>query len=54
MDTRQESVTQEKEVEEVTKEDQEVSEYATWFLSNDKCMHSFPSGDQCVFCGVGK
>lgn len=28
--------------------------YAAWFLNNDKCMHSFPSGEQCVFCGVGK
>jgi DNA gyrase/topoisomerase IV subunit A len=28
--------------------------YAAWLLNNDKCMHSFPSGEQCVFCGVGK
>lgn len=28
--------------------------YAAWLLKNDKCMHSFPSGEQCVFCGVGK
>ena len=32
--------------------------YTTWFLNNTACMHSFhpafPSGEQCVFCGVGK
>ena len=28
--------------------------YAAWFLSNTQCMHGFPSGEQCVFCGVGK
>lgn len=28
--------------------------YAAWFLNNTQCMHSFPSGEQCVFCGVGK
>lgn len=28
--------------------------YAAWLLNNDKCMHSFTSGEQCVFCGVGK
>jgi hypothetical protein len=28
--------------------------YAAWFLRNTQCMHSFPSGEQCVFCGVGK
>lgn len=32
--------------------------YGTWFLNNTDCMHSFhpafPSGEQCVFCGVGK
>lgn len=36
--------------------------YATWFINNGDitpaCQHSFhpafPSGEQCVFCGVGK
>jgi hypothetical protein len=28
--------------------------YAAWIINNTQCMHSFPSGEQCVFCGVGK
>ena len=28
--------------------------YGAWFIANTQCMHSFPSGEQCVFCGVGK
>ncbi len=35
-----------------------TDDYGDWFINNTQCMHSFhpafPSGEQCVFCGVGK